>query len=86
MLHVALPLAERADVDAARAGDDLIVSVGAYRRVITLPSALRRVRGRPAGTSTVAGCGSGSGATRVAGARRRGDGRPGPGSTHGAEP
>jgi arsenite-transporting ATPase len=42
VLHLALPLAERADVDAARAGDDLVVSVGSYRRVLTLPSVLRR--------------------------------------------
>jgi arsenite-transporting ATPase len=42
VLHMALPLAERADVDAARAGDDLVVSVGPYRRVLTLPSVLRR--------------------------------------------
>jgi arsenite-transporting ATPase len=42
VLHMALPLAERADVDAVRAGDDLVVSVGPYRRVLTLPSVLRR--------------------------------------------
>jgi arsenite/tail-anchored protein-transporting ATPase len=42
VLHVSLPLAERADVDAVRAGDDLVVSVGPNRRVITLPSVLRR--------------------------------------------
>jgi arsenite-transporting ATPase len=42
VLHLALPLAERADVDAARAGDDLIVTVGRHRRVLTLPSVLRR--------------------------------------------
>jgi arsenite/tail-anchored protein-transporting ATPase len=42
VLHLALPLAERADVDAVRAGDDLVVSVGPNRRVLTLPSVLRR--------------------------------------------
>jgi arsenite-transporting ATPase len=42
VLHMSLPLAERADVDAVRAGDDLVVSVGPNRRVITLPSVLRR--------------------------------------------
>lgn len=41
-LRMALPLAERAGVEAARAGDDLIVTVGSYRRVLTLPSVLRR--------------------------------------------
>lgn len=42
VLRMPLPLADRAAVDAARAGDDLIVSVGPYRRVLTLPSVLRR--------------------------------------------
>jgi arsenite-transporting ATPase len=42
VLHLALPLAQRADVDAVRAGDDLVVSVGSNRRVLTLPSVLRR--------------------------------------------
>ncbi len=39
---MSLPLAERGAVDAARAGDDLVVSVGPHRRVLTLPSVLRR--------------------------------------------
>jgi arsenite-transporting ATPase len=42
VLHLALPLAERADVDAVRAGDDLVVTVGRHRRVLTLPSLLLR--------------------------------------------
>ena len=42
VLHMSLPLAERAEVDAARAGDDLVVTVGHNRRVVTLPTALRR--------------------------------------------
>jgi arsenite-transporting ATPase len=42
VLHMPLPLAERADVDAVRAGDDLVVGVGGHRRVLTLPSVLRR--------------------------------------------
>ena len=42
VLRLALPLAERADVEAARAGDDLVVTVGAHRRVLTLPNMLRR--------------------------------------------
>ncbi|MDP9116202.1 MAG: ArsA family ATPase [Actinomycetota bacterium] len=41
-LRMSLPLAERSGVDAARAGDDLIVTVGAHRRVLSLPSVLRR--------------------------------------------
>jgi arsenite-transporting ATPase len=42
VLRMALPLASAAQVDAARAGDDLVVTVGANRRIVTLPSALRR--------------------------------------------
>jgi arsenite-transporting ATPase len=42
VLHMSLPLAVRADVDAVRAGDDLVISVGPNRRVLTLPSVLRR--------------------------------------------
>jgi arsenite-transporting ATPase len=41
-LVVALPLTDRADVDLARSGDDLVVTLGASRRVLPLPSALRR--------------------------------------------
>jgi arsenite-transporting ATPase len=41
-LIVALPLAAPAEVDAARAGDELILTVGARRRVVSLPSGLRR--------------------------------------------
>jgi arsenite-transporting ATPase len=42
VLELRLPLAERRDVDLARRGDDLVVTVGAHRRVLSLPSALRR--------------------------------------------
>ena len=42
VLTMALPLAVMAAVDVARAGDDLILTVGGNRRVLTLPSALRR--------------------------------------------
>jgi arsenite-transporting ATPase len=42
VLSLALPLAERAAVDAVRAGDDLVVTVGGHRRVLSLPSRLRR--------------------------------------------
>jgi arsenite-transporting ATPase len=42
VLCLPLPLAERGEVDAVRAGDDLVVTVGGYRRVLSLPSALRR--------------------------------------------
>jgi arsenite-transporting ATPase len=42
VLHLALPLAEAGEVDAARAGDDLVVTVAGHRRVLTLPSVLRR--------------------------------------------
>jgi arsenite-transporting ATPase len=42
VLRMALPLATRSEVDVARAGDDLIVTVEAHRRVLMLPSVLRR--------------------------------------------
>jgi arsenite-transporting ATPase len=42
VLRMSLPLAERSAVEAARAGDDLVVTVGGHRRVLTLPSVLRR--------------------------------------------
>lgn len=41
-LRLALPLAGRAEVDAVRVGDDLVVTVGGNRRVLSLPAALRR--------------------------------------------
>src|SRR5512135_3312173 len=41
-LSLGLPFADRADVDLARRGDDLVVTVGGHRRLLTLPSALRR--------------------------------------------
>jgi arsenite-transporting ATPase len=42
VLRMALPLAEKGSVNAVRAGDDLVVTVGGNRRVLTLPNALRR--------------------------------------------
>jgi arsenite-transporting ATPase len=42
VLVMALPLAARGAVDVARAGDDLVVTVAGHRRVLTLPSVLRR--------------------------------------------
>jgi arsenite/tail-anchored protein-transporting ATPase len=42
VLSMELPLAPRSGVDAVRAGDDLVLTVGSYRRVLTLPSVLRR--------------------------------------------
>ncbi|MCW2494377.1 ArsA family ATPase [Jatrophihabitans sp.] len=42
VLRLALPLAERAEVGVARTGDDLVVTVGTYRRVLSLPAMLKR--------------------------------------------
>ncbi len=42
VLSLALPLVRRGDVDLARSGDELVVTVGGHRRVLALPSALRR--------------------------------------------
>jgi len=46
-LRWALPFAAREQVDLARHGDELVVTVGSYRRVLAMPAALRRceVRG-----------------------------------------
>lgn len=41
-LSVPVPLAERAELDLGRRGDDLLVGLGGRTRVITLPGALRR--------------------------------------------
>jgi arsenite-transporting ATPase len=41
-VRLALPLAERGEVDVVRRGGDLVVTVGSYRRVIALPSMLGR--------------------------------------------
>jgi len=42
VLSLALPLARLEDVDLARAGDELVLTVGGHRRVLALPSALKR--------------------------------------------
>ncbi|MFJ9947548.1 ArsA family ATPase [Kitasatospora sp. NPDC091207] len=55
--HLPLPGAERADLDLVRRGDELVVGLGAHRRVLALPSALRRC--------TVAGAGLHDGALAV---------------------
>ena len=44
VLHLRLPLVDRADVDLARDGDDLVVTVASYRRLLTLPTGLARHR------------------------------------------
>jgi arsenite-transporting ATPase len=42
VLSVALPLADKREVDLVRKGDELVLTVGSHRRVIALPSALTR--------------------------------------------
>ncbi|MET0837764.1 MAG: ArsA family ATPase [Marmoricola sp.] len=42
VLRIALPFAQRQDVDLARHGDELVVTVGSYRRLLALPAALSR--------------------------------------------
>ena len=44
VLHLALPFVSRAEVDLARNGDELVVTVGSYRRLLTLPTGLARLR------------------------------------------
>lgn len=57
MLVLQLPLAVKGDVDLAERSSELIITVGAYRRVLALPSALQRYR--------VAGAGLTDGVLRV---------------------
>ncbi|MFJ9738158.1 ArsA family ATPase [Streptomyces sp. NPDC101166] len=40
--HIPLPGAIRDDLDLVRRGDELVVTVGPFRRIVPLPSALRR--------------------------------------------
>jgi arsenite/tail-anchored protein-transporting ATPase len=40
-LRLSLPFAVRSDVDLARHDDEIVVTVGSYRRVLALPAALR---------------------------------------------
>ena len=42
ILRIALPFADKSDIDLARHGDELVVTVGSYRRLLTLPAALMR--------------------------------------------
>ena len=42
LLSLALPLVRLADLGLARSGDDLVVTVDGHRRLVSLPSALRR--------------------------------------------
>jgi arsenite-transporting ATPase len=42
--HLALPGASKDEVHLARNGDDLVLTVGSYRRLLTLPQSLARLR------------------------------------------
>jgi arsenite-transporting ATPase len=42
MLRLALPFVGRGEVDLARHGDELVVTVGSYRRLLSLPAGLAR--------------------------------------------
>jgi arsenite/tail-anchored protein-transporting ATPase len=44
VVALALPLVSPSEVDLARNGDELVVTVGSYRRLLTLPSGLARHR------------------------------------------
>ena len=57
VLHLSLPFVSRAEVGLARNGDELVVTVGSYRRLLTLPTSLARLR--------VAGAGVEEGELRV---------------------
>ena len=43
-LRIALPLASREAVDLVRKGDELVVTVDSYRRILALPAALARLQ------------------------------------------
>lgn len=43
LLHLALPFVTRSEVDLARNGDELVVTVGSSRRLLTLPAGLSRM-------------------------------------------
>ncbi|MDQ6524174.1 ArsA family ATPase [Nocardioides sp. LHD-245] len=49
VVHLALPFVTRAEVDLARNGDELVMTVGSYRRLMTLPPGLARLRVAGAG-------------------------------------
>ncbi|MBV2355584.1 ArsA family ATPase [Streptomyces sp. J2-1] len=55
--HIPLPGAIRDELDLIRRGDELVVGVGPFRRIVPLPSALRRC--------TVAGAGLRDGGLRI---------------------
>jgi arsenite/tail-anchored protein-transporting ATPase len=44
ILHLALPHVSRRDVELARTGDELVVTVGSHRRLLSLPASLSRHR------------------------------------------
>ena len=62
VLHLALPFVTSAQVGLARNGDELVVTVGSYRRLLTLPG----------GPGSVAGGRSRGGRGRAAGSVPRG--------------
>ena len=41
-LRIALPFVATSDIDLARHGDELVITVGSHRRLIALPAALGR--------------------------------------------
>jgi arsenite-transporting ATPase len=43
-LRLRLPFVTRDQVDLARSGDELVVTVGSYRRLLTLPAGLAKLR------------------------------------------
>ena len=42
LLRLSLPFVGRSEVDLARHGDELVVTVGSYRRLLSLPPGLAR--------------------------------------------
>ena len=44
VMRLRLPFVRKAEVDLARNGDELVVTVGSYRRLLTVPAGLARHR------------------------------------------
>ena len=56
-MRIALPFVAQSEIDLARHGDELVVTVGSYRRLVALPAALRN--------QSVAGAGLDDGALEI---------------------
>ena len=70
VLRLALPHVSSADVDLARNGDELVLTVGSYRRLLTLPAGTGPAAGRGCAGRVGQPAGALHGRARAAGRRR----------------